>query len=236
MTNDSSSNRREFVERVTAGALALGIGGMATPSIASASTTSSQPARAAKWDDSWLDGIKGNHAQIFDMPMGNGGFPLLHVRNYLQTYKSAYDLSYPKVIALVGLYGMTTPLALNDAMWAKYKFGAITNANAYGTTTPVTRNAYAAPMAGSSTMGLAGMIDVPGDATISALQPMGTRFIVCNNALNFWVGQLAAGGAGTAKDIRAELEANMLPKVTLVPAMVIAINRAQDAGASYMYL
>ncbi len=171
------------------------------------------------------------------MPQGGGGFPLLHVLNYLDTYKSAYNMVTPKVVAIVSLYGMSTPMGFNDAMWAKFPFGAVTNTFMRGTKTPVTRNVFLAPAAGTQTIGIDGApIDVPGAATISALQPRGARFILCNNAFNFWVGQLAAGGAGKAADIRAELEKNMIPAVTIVPAMVIAMNQAQEAGASYMYL
>jgi hypothetical protein len=32
------------------------------------------------------------------------------------------------------------------------------------------------------------------------------------------------------------MEANMLPGMIIVPAMVIAMNQAQAEGASYMYL
>lgn len=85
-------------------------------------------------------------------------------------------------------------------------------------------------------MGLEGIADIPASSTIAALQTRGARFILCNNAFNFWVGRLAAGGAGSAADIRAELEKNMIPGVTIVPAMVIAMNQAQQAGATYMYL
>lgn len=41
---------------------------------------------------------------------------------------------------------------------------------------------------------------------------------------------------GPAAAIRNELEANMLPGIIIVPAMVVAINRAQDRGFTYMYL
>ncbi|MDO8502406.1 MAG: hypothetical protein Q7S20_11245 [Gemmatimonadaceae bacterium] len=234
MSNEGSSSRREFVEKITAGALAIGVGVSSFPAVASGAVSAGA---SMKPDQSWLNGIRGNHAQIFDMPSGNGGFPLLHVRNYIDTYKTAYGLSYPNVIPIVGLYGMTTPLAFNDAMWSKYQFGTRTNTLTRGSKTPVTRNAYAAPAAGAKTMGLEGPpIDMPASATISRLQADGTRFILCNNAFNFWIGRLAGGGAGTVPDIRAELERNMLPKVTIVPAIVIAMNQAQAGGASYMYL
>lgn len=230
MLNGRGTNRREFVERITAGALAIGVGTASFPETASAATAVTKP------DDSWLQGIKGNHAQIFDMPKADGGFSLFHVNNYLDTYKSAFNITPPNVVAIVSLYGMSTPMGFNDAMWAKYPFGTATNTLLRGTKTAVTRNAYNTASSGAATMGLEGIADIPASATISALQGRGARFILCNNAFNFWVGRLAAGGAGNAPDIRAELEKNMLPGVVIVPAMVIAMNMAQQAGATYMYL
>ena len=68
---------------------------------------------------------------------------------------------------------------------------------------------------------------------IERLQDMGTKFIMCNNALNSWVLELEARGKGVAAEIDAELRANLLLGVTIVPAMVIAIEQAQEAGISY---
>ena len=44
---------------------------------------------------------------------------------------------------------------------------------------------------------------------------------------------LEARGKGKAADIEADLRANLLPGVTIVPAMVIAIDKAQEAGIKY---
>ncbi|MEO8192236.1 MAG: hypothetical protein ABI681_00190 [Gemmatimonadales bacterium] len=232
MSDDRNRSRREFVERMTAGALAIGVGAGSFPSVAGAASMHS-----VKPNDAWLNGIKGNHAQIFDMPSNGGGFPLFHVLNYIDTYKGAFGLTTPNVVAIVSLYSMTTPAGFNDAMWAKYPFGAATSTLTRDSKTPVMRNPFLAPAPGTQTMGIdGGPIDVPATATIAALQPRGARFILCNNAFNFWVQRLAQGGAGKEADIRAELERNMIPGVTIVPAMVIAFNQAQTAGASYMHL
>ncbi|MGK2933932.1 MAG: twin-arginine translocation signal domain-containing protein [Gemmatimonadaceae bacterium] len=240
MTGSQAPNRREFVGRIATTAVAVGIGAMATPSALDAEEIKAMraatgPGPAVKPDNSWLQGIKGNHAQIFDMPTPNGGFPLLHVRNYMQTYQSAFEMTYPHVLAIVGLYGFTTPMAFNDAMWAKYRLGAASGVNDRVTKAPATTNVFASAPEGEF-LGAEARIDIPGDSSITALQALGTRFIVCNNAFNFWVGRIAAAVNQPAAGIRSELEANMLPRVTIVPAMVIAMNQAQAEGASYMYL
>jgi intracellular sulfur oxidation DsrE/DsrF family protein len=65
------------------------------------------------------------------------------------------------------------------------------------------------------------------------LMEMGTTFLMCNNAFMIWVSQLAGAGMGTAAAIERELRANMVPGVVTVPAMVIAIEKAQSAGIAY---
>ncbi len=68
---------------------------------------------------------------------------------------------------------------------------------------------------------------------IENLQKMGTKFILCANALGGWCLELEARGKGKAAEIEKDLRANLLPGVTIVPAMVIAIEKAQAAGIRY---
>ena len=62
---------------------------------------------------------------------------------------------------------------------------------------------------------------------------MGARFLLCANALGIWCLELEARGKGKMQEIDKELRANLLPGVTIVPAMVIAIEKAQAAGIRY---
>ncbi len=236
MQEHNSTTRREFVGRLTTGAIALGVGAATSPASAFAGTDSIPQVAPPTWDNTWLNGIKGNHAQIFDMPAPNGGFGLLHILNYIDTYKEALGLSYPKVVTLVQLYGMTTPLAFNDAMWAKYQFGKALNTNDRATKAAATRNVFAAAGMAGAPLGADYAFEIPGAVSIASLQSKGARFLLCNNAFNFWVGRIASASGGKSADVRKDLEGNMLPKVILVPAAVIAINQAQTAGASYMFL
>jgi hypothetical protein len=67
---------------------------------------------------------------------------------------------------------------------------------------------------------------------IESLQKMGTSS-ACANAFGGWCLELEARGKGKAADLPKELQANLLPGVTVVPAMVIAIEKAQAAGIRY---
>jgi hypothetical protein len=125
-------------------------------------------------------------------------------------------------------------------MWAKYELGDYTgmkDASGKG----YTRNVLYQPTADDAHLltqalqtpaipELAGLMPGLG---IANLQKMGTKFILCANALVAWCLELQARGKGKADAIQKELTANVLPDVTIVPAMVIAIERAQAAGIQY---
>jgi hypothetical protein len=231
MTESSLPKRREFIGRLAATAVAIGLTG-SVPRVLGAEHIARTD---IKPDDKWLSALKGKHRQFFDMPNHENGMGVLHVRNYLNTMRDTYGAKHPDVTAVVGLYGMTTMLGFNDAMWQKY-----------GVANPIkvmdaskalaTGNVFYKTPAGEAALSLSGApIPIPADSSIAALQDRGAVFILCNNAFNVWMGLLGGGGAKSA-ELRQEFEANMLPGVFLVPAMVVAVNQAQTHGCTYMYL
>jgi hypothetical protein len=232
MTESSIPERREFLGKVAAGALALGMSGAFTKALAAEHLL----ARDIKPSDKWLESITGKHRQFFDMPNHENGMGLIHVRNYLNTLRDTYGVTHPKATAVVGLYGMSTPLAFNDAMWKKYGLAnPIKVMN--GSNAPADANVFYSAPSGAANLSLTGApIGIPADSSISSLQQRGGVFILCNNAFNVWMGLLSGGDASKVPALREDFAANMLPGVFLVPAMVVAINQAQMHGCTYMYL
>ncbi len=231
MSESGFPKRREFLGTLAASAVALGLTGSVPRAFGAA-----PPARGdLQPSDKWLTAVTGKHRQLFDMPNHENGMGLLHVRNYLNTLRDTYHVSHPDVTAIVTLYGMTTMLGFNDAMWKKYGMANPLKVMD-GSKAPATENVFSTVPSGAATLSLTGApIGIPADSSIPALQQRGAVFILCNNAFNLWMGLLGGGGTKTA-DLRTEFEANMLPGVFLVPAMVVAINQAQMHGATYMYL
>ena len=76
-----STPRRGFLARL-AGAAALAAG----PSIPFGAL-----AAQATDHDRWITGLKGRHRCLFDFPLHAGGLPLIHMYNYVNTYKAAYS-------------------------------------------------------------------------------------------------------------------------------------------------
>jgi hypothetical protein len=218
-------SRRGFLSRL-AGFTAFGAGASFVPRALSAQ---------ASEHDRWITGLKGRHRCLFDAPSHDGGLALIHVYNYISTYRSAYGEPNASVSAISTFYGppgatASMPLAFNDAMWEKYRLGEMLKLTDPATKQPATRNMFFRPRAGDPVFG-GGAFAIAG---IESLQRMGTTFLLCNNALQVWVSSLSGSGStGNPAMIDRELRANLIPGVIVVPAMVIAIEKAQEAGIAY---
>ena len=235
MTSEPTNDRRNFLGWMFGAATAA-----ASFSIAGARPAAAQQSGA----DDWIKEVKGTHRCLFDFPQHKNGFGLLHILNYLNTYSSAYKAGAGQVGAVGTFYGVgpqaSIPLAFNDAIWAKYELGAYTGlkdaaGKAYARNVfhrPTTKDLHLLMQAIESPM-IPALADAMPALGIESLQKMGTKFLLCNNALGIWCLELEARGKGKTQDIDKELRANLLPGVTIVPAMVIAIDQAQEAGIKY---
>ena len=233
MVLDTKTHRRGFLGRI-----------LGTAAVLTAASGEQRAEAQLGGPDDWIKNVKGTHRCLFDFPQHKNGLPLLHILNYLNTYSEAYKTTPGQVGAVGTFYGIggqsSIPLAFNDAMWAKYDLGAYTGLKD-GSGKPHTRNVLNKPTPADLNLVmevvqsppipmLAGVLPALG---IESLQKMGTTFLLCANAFGGWCAELEARGKGKMADIQAELKANMLPGVTIVPAMVIAIEAAQGAGIAY---
>ena len=203
---------------------------------------SGAPAQAGAED--WIKEVRGDHRCLFDFSAHKNGFPLLHILNYLNTYKAAYGAGPGQVGAVGTFYGIgggsSISMGFDDEIWAKYQLGEY-NGLRDGSGKPYVRNVFHRPTKDDRHL-FSQALQAPdlamfGDAIVGAgiesLQGMGAKFLMCGNALQAWTFELAARGKGAQPAIDKELRAHLLPGVTIVPAMVIAIEKAQAAGISY---
>jgi len=179
--------------------------------------------------DAWLEQLKGKHRQLFDAPDPDGGTVLRHVRNYLDAWREAYGVGERDVSVVITLYARTTPLGLQDAMWAKYRLGAALSLTDSTTSAPLIRNYFAHPQPGDP------VADGTPESSMESLQRRGVVFLLCNNALKRWSGRLEKQGlgGGTAAEIHADLTAHALPGVVIVPDVLVAMTKAHERGFSY---
>jgi intracellular sulfur oxidation DsrE/DsrF family protein len=144
--------------------------------------------------------------------------------NFFSANRGDYKLQNADLAVIVCMRHRSAPFAFNDAIWAKY--GATLSRRAEfsdpKTKEPLKVNYFTpvAPAAPARPRGLAG------------LMPLGVQFAICNLSTHGISSMIAGDTGGKADDIYKELIANLIDKARLVPAGIIAVNRAQERGYS----
>jgi len=214
MTEPASSHpRRRFIGRAAAALAAFGVG---LPSVALAEDVLTAGAADSE-HDAWMKPLKGKHRQFFhDLTAHDRS--MLMANNYLDAYAEAFGAKPGEANAVIGVHGNALALGFNDAAWAKYAMGKSVSVIDPATKEPAVRNIFA----------------TGGRLTVDASQKRGIVFLMCNTALRLRAQALVAERGETFEAIYEDLKASRIPGVLLVPAMVVAINRAQEAGFTYL--
>jgi hypothetical protein len=221
LENNSPSARRSFLGTLAGGAVALG----AAPLLASCAAPA--PVAAAPADEeAWIKPLTGRHKQVFDAPDVNGGFPLMFAYMYLETMTKAYSLKAGEANAIVVMRHFGIPMALSDAIWAKYKVGEMMKLTDPATKKPSVRNYFYKSKEGD--------LMVP-DASGDKLIARGGVIAVCSIAIQK-VSEMAAKGAGVKpEDALKEWTEGLIPGAFPVPSGVLAVGRAQEKGCTYCF-
>ncbi|MDE3174148.1 MAG: hypothetical protein KGN74_13840, partial [Gemmatimonadota bacterium] len=204
-----------------AGAAALATG---LPAVAGARPLGRRPADDP---DHWLDALTGKHRQIYDvLSPEKASEGAAFARNFLNANNQGYGLTDAEVNAVVSFRHMAFAMGLDDAMWSKYALGELLGWNDPNAKAPAVRNTIA---------GAAGDTR-PQSASLAALHSRGAVFTVCGMAMAAFAGR-AAERAGASHDaVVADFRAHLVPGAIEVVAGVIAVNRAQERGLSYVYV
>ncbi|HJZ78348.1 MAG TPA: twin-arginine translocation signal domain-containing protein [Vicinamibacterales bacterium] len=221
------SNRRRFITGLGATAAAAGAGAIT----AHAQTPAGGHPQATRHaTDDWMDALPNKHRMVVDGVTANGaGEAVLFASNLYAANKAAYQVGEGDLGIIVVMRHFATPFAFTDAMWAKY--GKAMSAM-LDFKDPKTKEAPTTNLFNSSAYGLT----LPNlGNTIDALITRGTHFAVCDMAMHFAAGQLAQGGGGDATAIYKDFAANLVPNSHIVPAGVVAVNRAQERGYTLIY-
>ncbi len=216
------SDRRGFLTRTAAGAAMAALATL--PTWVEAQAPMQAPEIDA--DKMWLRGVNTKCRQFFETARMDSMIPFHHVANYFAAWRATRGIKPDDVMAVVGIFGFAVPVLFGDAMWEKYSFGKTLNLTDASTGQPYIRNPYLTPRNGE----LFGSDSV----TPAALQGLGARIILCNNAFTLFVAMSSAATNQAPPVVRAEMLRYLAPRVTLVPAMVQAVEQAQRAGLTYM--
>jgi intracellular sulfur oxidation DsrE/DsrF family protein len=223
----SSSERRSFLTRLNAGLASFGaMTGIAmAQGKASISTVRWEPVRHEK--DDWLDKVPGKHRLVFDTTTPDGlGDALLFANNFFRANKGEYGLDSSDLAVVIIARHRSTPFGYNDAMWAKYGKTFATRSKVEDPKTKLAPkvNIYNDASFGESLRNRANTLD--------SLSKVGVQFGVCAFATRAASRAIAEAEKGDADAIFSELTANLVNNARMVPAGIVAVNRAQERGYS----
>ena len=234
----SETPRRDFLSQLAAAGLATaGLSAMGGAALV-AQPVAGAGSAAPKFDDSWTARVRGaRHKAVFDAPEVQDGLGLWQAWLFRRGYREALGPAEAEAtVPVVVIRHAATVLAIDDALWAKYKLGEMRKLNDPVTKKPAERNPFARPLpdAPKPEGTLATMLEGQPEPNIQGLLKEGAIVLACNVALENMIGAMAKRSGQTPEAIRAEAHAHLVPGVILQPSGVYAVLRAQEAGCVYL--
>ena len=170
----------------------------------------------------WLAALKGKHRQLFHAH-DKWTKGIEYAIRYRTMYQTEYGVGPGEVNSVLAAHGKTGVTTYVDAAWEKYGFGKMFDVKESPKSDRIaTRNVF-----------YAGTDDDPG---IREALAAGVVVLSCRTALRGLAHEFAdTKKFGSFEEIERDLTSMLVPGVVLVPAMIIAIGRAQEHGCTYVY-
>lgn len=237
MENEQSTPnpRRKFLGTIAAGAAALGLSSFGSPLAANAGKLipPEDPNNGTMDADAWFNQVKGKHRIVYDVTNPKEGhevvMPFAWSKVFLLTNAATGTPEKDNSVVVV-LRHNAIPFALEDRLWAKYKFGENFNVKDPNNGTASTRNIMWKPNPAFTIPGI-GAVPIG----INELQASGVMFCVCDMALTVNSAALAQGMKMKAEDVKKDWLSGLLPGIQVVPSGVWAIGRAQEHKCAYCF-
>ena len=226
--------RRQFLGTLAAGAAAFGLSTISPLAAQAGEITQPENNPGGTGDpEAWFNQIKGKHRVVYDVPNPKEGhelvMPFAWSKVFLLTNAGTGTPEKNNSVVVV-LRHSAIPFAMNNAMWAKYKFGETFKIMDPNDGKPSLRNMMWKPNPAFTVPGLG-----PVPIGIDDLQGVGVMFCVCDMALTVNSAAMADGMKMKAEDVKKDWVANMLPGVQIVPSGVWALGRAQEHKCAYIF-
>ena len=222
--------RRSFLARLGPGVGVLGATVIDSSSVtlAPAAGMPWRPARHAQ--DDWFDKIPGQHRLVFDTTTPDGlALALRFARTYFRENQNSYGLKDSDLAVVIIARHHSTAFGYADAIWTKYGKQLSEQARFTDPKTkePPKTNLFGVPDDGSEADESA--------ASIETLVKEGVHFAVCQAASKAIAERIARATGGDVDAIFNEIAGNLIPNGRFVPAGIVAVNRAQERGYSFVH-
>src|SRR3984957_13276341 len=222
----ASLARRKFMARMGVGAGIVGTSIVTSPAAGAqgAADGAWRPARHSQ--DDWYDKIPGGQRFLFDTSSPESmGWSLQFATNYFTANQEVYGLKESDLAVVIVARHKSTSFAYNDSIWAKYG-KQLSEQSEYldpKTKEPPKVNIY----------GPAGETVQAG--RMEALIKKGVQFAVCSMSTRGIATRISKANGLETDSVVKEITANLIGNSHMVPAGILAVNRAQERGYSFIY-
>ena len=180
--------------------------------------------------DVWMDEGGSRHRMVFDTTTVAGlGIGLNFARNFYEANLDGYGVAAKNLGAVIIVRHISTPFGFDDAIWAKYGDVITERVKLYDPRDKGAPrvNLFNTPIKDESLPN--------GGVLVSDLVKLGARFAVCGMASARIAEMVAKKTGGKADEILADLKSNLVANAVMVPAGIVALNRAQEHGYTFSY-
>ena len=221
------ADKRTFFQTMLAG---MGVSAMVAVSGGGARAKEGNWTPTPELQDRWLDDIGGRHRQLFDTITPEGvARALTFTYTFYAANKDAYGIESKDLGVVMIFRSGSTPFGFNDKIWSKYGASLSSRSKLVD---PVTKSAPVLNLYNAANR--ASQLSTNG-LTLDTLSGMGGKFAVCSVSSRKLAAALAADSGASADAVFAELQANIIAGARLVPAGIVALNRAQERHFSLCY-
>ncbi len=224
-----SATRRQFLDTLATGAVALG----AVSTLPAALGAMPSEFRGAAdirqhgWDTAWPSRLDRRLKAVFDVPEVESGYGVWRATVWQAQYEQVLGIPRSQMSAALVLRHNAIVLAMTQAFWDRYGVAEVAKATHPLTTEPTKRN--------PALLGKADGVDEPyASFALDRFLAAGGIALACNLALQDMAALVAkVDGVGEAEAMKRARD-GMVPGVILQPSGVFAVFRAQEAGAMYL--
>lgn len=231
---DRVADRRAIIG---GGALLASAGALALPARARAADAAGHWQPAVETQDDWMDKPGTRHRLMFDTTAPAAvASAIFYANTYYAANKSGYGLDPQQLGLMIVLRHIATPFGYNDAIWAGHGafFAGALKLEGEQAIRATTGNPLLSPSKPAGTGAPKGKGGDDAPVTLASLAAKGTRFAVCGMATQGMAAQIAKMSGKPAKTIEDELKANLIPGAVIVPAGIVAVDRAQEHGYAFV--
>lgn len=244
------TDRRTFLQRLSAGAVATAVLPGALPSSlhaapapdprrdpslamsagerdAFAGVSPAVAPAADEWDTSWTSKLTGKHRAVFDAPAVEGGVGVLRSGLWVRQVADVFKATPADMHSVIVLRHDAIILAMTQPFWDEYELGKKNKVTNPITDKKTTRNPALLTAADGAPPSFAAL-------ALDKQMAAGAIVLACGLAFNQMIGEVSTRHKIKGDEARARAMAGLIPGIIMQPSGFFATTLAQQHGCVYV--